>query len=51
MTTAMIAQSRPTIALSGSTGMPVMPASVVTGIPIEPNATGAVLAIRQIPAA
>jgi hypothetical protein len=29
----------------------VMPASVVTGMPIDPNATGAVLASRQMPAA
>jgi hypothetical protein len=46
-----IAHNRPTMALSGSTGNPVMPASVVTGMPIDPNATGAVLAIRQMPAA
>ena len=42
---------RPTIALSGSTGRPVTLASVVTGMPIEPKATGAVLASRQMPAA
>jgi hypothetical protein len=46
-----MAHNRPTIALSGITGMPVIPASVVTGMPIDPNATGAVLAIRQMPAA
>ena len=51
MISEIIAQSRPTIALSGITGRPVMPASVVTGMPIEPKATGAVLAIRQMPAA
>ena len=47
----IIAHSVPTIALSGSTGRPVTLASVVTGMPIEPNATGAVLASRQMPAA
>ena len=47
----MSAHNRPTMALSGSSGRPVMPASVVTGMPIDPNATGAVLAIRQMPAA
>ena len=31
--------------------MPVVPASVTTGMPIEPNATGAVFASRQMPAA
>ena len=51
MISEIMAQSRPTIALSGITGMPVMPASVVTGMPMEPNATGAVLAIRQMAAA
>ena len=51
MMSEMIAHNRPTMALSGSTGNPVMPASVVTGMPIDPNATGAVLAIRQMPAA
>ena len=45
------AESRPTIALSGITGSPVTLASVMTGMPIDPNATGAVLASRQIPAA
>jgi len=39
---------RPTSALIRSSGKPVMPASVMTGIPIAPNATGAVLASRQI---
>lgn len=51
MTTEIIAHKRPTMALNSNTGSPVMPASVVTGIPIEPKATGAVLAIRQMPAA
>ena len=32
-------------------GKPVMPASVTTGIPMEPKATGAVFASRQMPAA
>src|SRR6476619_8422540 len=41
-----IAHNRPTMLLSGRTGNPVMPASVVTGMPIDPNATGAVLAIK-----
>jgi hypothetical protein len=45
------AHMRPTMAESGSTGSPVTAASVVTGMPIEPNATGAVLASRQMPAA
>ena len=45
------AQRRPTIADSGITGRPVTAASVVTGMPIEPKATGAVLASRQMPAA
>ena len=47
----IIAHSRPTIALSDSRGSPVTPASVVTGMPIDPKATGAVLASRQMPAA
>ena len=47
----IIAHSWPTIALSGSTGSPVTLASVVTGMPIDPNATGAVFASRQMPAA
>ena len=51
MMTDTIAHSRPTIADSGSTGSPVTAASVVTGMPIDPNATGAVLASRQMPAA
>ena len=51
MMTEIIAHSRPTIALSASTGRPVTLASVVTGMPIDPNATGAVLASRQMPAA
>ena len=51
MRTDIIAQRRPTIALSAITGSPVTLASVITGMPIDPNATGAVLASRQIPAA
>jgi hypothetical protein len=51
MITEIIAQSRPIIALSGITGMPVTFARVITGMPIDPNATGAVLASRQMPAA
>ena len=51
MMTEIIAQSLPVIALSGIDGMPVTLASVVIGMPIEPNATGAVLASRQMPAA
>jgi hypothetical protein len=51
MTTEIIALRRPTIALSRRTGSPVMPASVVTGMPIDPKATGAVFASRQMPAA
>ena len=48
----IIAHSRPTIALRApSTGRPVTSASVVTGMPIDPNATGAVFASRQMPAA
>ena len=39
--TEIIAQSLPVIALSGIDGMPVTLASVVIGMPIEPNATGA----------
>jgi hypothetical protein len=46
-----IAQRRPTIALSGMTGSPVTFARVVIGIPMDPKATGAVLASRQMPAA
>src|ERR1035441_812580 len=51
---AMGAVSVPAMPLSPATpftrsrGSPVMPASVITGIPIDPNATGAVFASRQI---
>jgi len=45
------AQMRPTPALKRSTGKPVVNASVVIGIAIDPNATGAVFASRQIAAA
>jgi len=51
MMTEIIAHSRPTMALSDNTGNPVTFASVVTGIPMDPKATGAVFASRQIPAA
>ena len=51
MITEISAQSRPTIELSDINGNPVTLASVVIGIPIDPNATGAVLASRQMPAA
>jgi len=51
MTTEIIAQRRPTIALTAASGRPVTLASVTTGIPMEPNATGAVFASRQMPAA
>jgi hypothetical protein len=51
MITEIIAHSLPVIALSGIDGMPVTFASVVMGMPIDPNATGAVLASRQMPAA
>ena len=45
------AQIRPTAALRPFIGRPVTVASVRTGVPMEPNATGAVLASRQTPAA
>src|SRR5690348_17024360 len=45
------AQMRPTPALNRSSGRPVVTASVVTGIAMEPKATGAVFASRQIAAA
>ena len=45
------AQIRPTSCESRARGNPVTVASVVRGMPMEPNATGAVLASRQIPAA
>ncbi len=51
MNTDTIAHSRPTIALSDSNGNPVVPASVTIGMPMEPKATGAVFASRQMPAA
>ena len=51
MRTDIIAHSRPTMALSASTGSPVTFASVMTGMPIDPNATGDVFARRQMPAA
>src|SRR5947207_16030343 len=45
------AQIRPTAALRRSRGRPVVTCSVVMGMAIEPNATGAVLESRQIGAA
>ena len=45
------AQMRPTHCDSVSSSMPVVPANVTTGIPMEPKATGAVFASRQMPAA
>ena len=51
MITEIIAHRRPTIALSCMTGKPVTLARVVTGMPIDPKATGAVFASRQMPAA
>ncbi len=41
------AQIRPTTPLTRSTGSPVTAASVMTGMPMEPNATGAVLASKH----
>ena len=46
-----MAQMRPTMALRGRAEMPVIPERVTTGMPIDPKATGAVLASRQMPAA
>ena len=51
MMMAIRAHSRPVIELSGSMSSPVMPCRVTTGMPSEPNATGAVLATRQMNAA
>jgi hypothetical protein len=51
MSTDNIAHIRPVIALSESRGRLVTLARVKMGVPIEPNATGAVFASRQIPAA
>jgi hypothetical protein len=45
------AQMRPTHADSSASGSPVVPASVTIGMPIDPNATGAVFASMQMPAA
>ena len=42
---------RPTPALRRISGKPVMPASVTIGIAMDPNATGAVFASRQMAAA
>jgi hypothetical protein len=49
--TEIIAHNLPVIALRAIDGRPVTLASVVMGMPIEPNATGAVFASRQMPAA
>ena len=56
MMTEIIAQRRPIMELNGSSHWlafcpPTTLASVVTGMPIDPNATGAVFASRQMPAA
>ena len=51
MKTEIIAHRVPIMALNASTGSPVKSASVVTGMPIDPKATGAVFARRQMPAA
>src|SRR3989304_3626540 len=45
------AQIRPTPALSRSSGRPVVMASVVIGVAMDPKATGAVFASRQTAAA
>src|SRR6266480_2453476 len=45
------AQMRATPALNRSRGNPVVTARVVIGVAMEPNATGAVLAIKQTAAA
>jgi hypothetical protein len=45
------AQMRPTHALNCISLKPVMRASVTTGTPMEPKATGAVFANKQMPAA
>ena len=42
---------RPTPALKRISGRPVIPASVTIGIAMDPNATGAVFASRQMAAA
>ena len=47
----MSAHNRPVIALRPISGSPVTWARVTTGMPSEPNATGAVLAMRQMNAA
>ena len=41
-------EMRPTAALSGPSDNPVNPAKVMTGMPTDPNATGAVLASKQM---
>ena len=46
-----LAVGRATLSSIASSGNPVTFARVMTGIPIEPKATGAVLASRQMPAA
>ncbi len=51
MNTASGAQICPTWALKSISGRFVTPASVTSGTPIAPNATGAVLAINAMPAA
>ncbi len=44
--TAVNGRMRPVIALSCASGKPVTAASVCSGVPMAPNATGAVLAMR-----
>ena len=51
MIAAISGESRPTAALSEPSGSAVTPASVTIGVARAPNATGAVLATRQRPAA
>ena len=51
MTMAIRPHRRPVIELSAASGNPVTLASVTTGIPSDPKATGAVLASRQMNAA
>jgi hypothetical protein len=48
MISAAGAHKRATDSLNLSKGNPVVPAKVMTGIPMAPNATGAVLASRHI---
>ena len=45
------AQMRPTFEESAGIGKPVTVCSMISGVPIDPKATGDVFASRQIPAA